>query len=104
MRYSEDEALSEIIRRSKRIARDRRRKRDAILIASAVLIAICASGIILSIPAENRIYDTMTLYGSFLLNQSTGGYILVAVIAFITGIAVAIICRKYQNEKKDPED
>ncbi len=46
----------------------------------------------------------MTLYGSFLLNQSTGGYILVAVIAFITGIAVAIICRKYQNEKKDPED
>ncbi|MBP5414232.1 MAG: hypothetical protein ILN61_03175 [Lachnospiraceae bacterium] len=104
MRYSEDEALSEIIRRSKRIARDRRRKRDAILIASAVLIAICASVIILSIPAGNRIYDTMTLYGSFLLNQSTGGYILVAVIAFITGIAVAIICRKYQNEKKDPED
>ena len=104
MRYSEDEALGEIIRRSKRIARDRRRKRDAILIASAVLIAICASGIILSIPAGNRKYDTMTLYGSFLLNQSTGGYILVAVIAFITGIAVAIICRKYQNEKKDPED
>ena len=104
MRYSEDEALSEIIRRSKRIARDRRRKRDAILIASAVLIAICASVIILSIPAGNRIYDTMTLYGSFLLNQSTGGYILVAVIAFITGIAVAIICRKYQNEKKNPED
>ena len=104
MRYSEDEALGEIIRRSKRIARDRRRKRDAILIASAVLIAICASVIILSIPAGNRIYDTMTLYGSFLLNQSTGGYILVAVIAFITGIAVAIICRKYQNEKKDPED
>ena len=104
MRYSEDEALSEIIRRSKRIARDRRRKRDAILIASAVLIAICASVIILSIPAGNRIYDTMTLYGSFLLNQSTGGYILVAMIAFITGIAVAIICRKYQNEKKDPED
>ncbi len=104
MRYSEDEALSEIIRRSKRIARDRRRKRDAILIASAVLIAICASVIILSIPAGNRIYDTMSLYGSFLLNQSTGGYILVAVIAFITGIAVAIICRKYQNEKKDPED
>ena len=104
MRYSEDEALSEIIRRSKKIARDRRRKRDAILIASAVLIAICASVIILSIPAGNRIYDTMTLYGSFLLNQSTGGYILVAVIAFITGIAVAIICRKYQNEKKDPED
>ena len=104
MRYSEDEALSEIIRRSKRIASDRRRKRDAILIASAVLIAICASVIILSIPAGNRIYDTMSLYGSFLLNQSTGGYILVAVIAFITGIAVAIICRKYQNEKKDPED
>ncbi|MBR6146922.1 MAG: hypothetical protein IKQ44_01040 [Lachnospiraceae bacterium] len=104
MRYSKDEALSEIIRRSKKIARDRRRKRDAILIASAVLIAICASVIILSIPAGNRIYDTMTLYGSFLLNQSTGGYILVAVIAFITGIAVAIICRKYQNEKKDPED
>ena len=104
MRYSEEEALGEIIRRSKRIARDRRRKRETILIASAVLIAICASVIILSIPAGNRIYDTMTLYGSFLLNQSTGGYILVAVIAFITGIAVAIICRKYQNEKKDPED
>ena len=67
MRYSEDEALSEIIRRSKRIARDRRRKRDAILIASAVLIAICASGIILSISVGSQIYDTRTIYRSFLL-------------------------------------
>ena len=67
MRYSEDEALGEIIRRSKRIARSRRKKRDAILIASAVLIAICASGSILSISVGSQIYDTRTIYRLFLL-------------------------------------
>ena len=104
MRYTDDVVVPEILRRSKKISYERRKKRDAILIAAAVMFAICASGIILSIPVGSQIYDTRTLYGSFLLNPSTGGYILVAVIAFVIGIAVAIICRKYQNEKKDPED
>ena len=68
MRYTDDEVVREILRRSKRISYERRKKRDAILIAAAVMFAICASGIILSIPVGNKIYDTRTLYGSFLLN------------------------------------
>ena len=67
MRYSEDEALGEIIRRSKRIAHNRRKNIDAILIASVVLIAIRASDSILSISVGSQIYDTRTIYRSFLL-------------------------------------
>ncbi|MBR6146907.1 MAG: hypothetical protein IKQ44_00965 [Lachnospiraceae bacterium] len=104
MRYTDDEVVREILRRSKKISYERRKKRDAILIAATVMFAICASGIILLIPVGNKIYDTRTLYGSFLLNPSTGGYILVALIAFVIGIAVAIICKRYQNEPRDFKD
>ena len=104
MRYTCDEALHEILKRSKKVSYERRRKRDRIIISTSLVIAVCAAVFILSIPVGSQIYATQTLYGSFLLDPSTGGYILVAVIAFVIGIAVAIICKKNQNGPRDFED
>lgn len=104
MGYTDDEALSEIMKRSKKVSYKRKKKRDTILVCASFVIAICAVGIVLSIPAGDQTYAARTLYGSFLLNPSTGGYILAAMIAFALGVAVAIICKRYQNEHNDFKD
>ena len=37
---------------------------------------------------------------AFLLGPVTGSYILVAVVAFVTGILVSVVAQKYRNRKR----
>ena len=41
-----------------------------------------------------------SMLGAFLLGPVTGSYILVAVVAFVTGILVSVVAQKYRNRKR----
>lgn len=43
---------------------------------------------------------TYGMYGSILLHEDAGGYIMVAIISFIAAVIITFICIKYK-EKED---
>ena len=97
MKYPMDEALAEILRRGASIA-DRRNRMACraltgaagALLAALILAITFAPG---GVPA-NR---TRSVYGSFLLSQEAGGYVLAAVIAFVLGIAMTLCIVNRRN-------
>lgn len=104
MRYTSDEALSEILKRSEKI-REKRRRRNERLLAGAsgmLLIVLIVSITLLAGYTVNPATDSVM--GSFLLSAEAGGYILVAVLAFALGIAVTFLCLKIRERNKDNPD
>lgn len=108
MKYSKDEAVSEIMKRSKKIKQRVRRLENAIISFCGVLCMVSVLGLgILSY--KNGGFDIeSTAYGSFLIPGVAGGYVLAAVIAFVLGVTVTLIIlwRRHKNSKSgtDPED
>ncbi|MBQ8138061.1 MAG: hypothetical protein IJ195_01245 [Lachnospiraceae bacterium] len=108
MKYSKDEAVSEIMKRSKKIKQRVRRIENAIISFCGVLCMVSVLGLgILSY--KNGGFDIeSTAYGSFLIPGVAGGYVLAAVIAFVLGVTVTLIIlwRRHKNSKNgiEPED
>lgn len=106
MKYTPDEALSQILRRSERIALRRKRRSCQRLggICSA-LLAVLALGITV-MPEKLSVTSAGSVYGSFLLSREAGGYVLIGLIAFVLGVAVTLLClhyRKNQNKTGDEQ-
>ncbi|WP_409968982.1 hypothetical protein RFF05_03165 [Bengtsoniella intestinalis] len=62
----------------------------------AVMIAI----------GDHGYYDSPEhwLYGASLLPSNIGGYVLVAIIAFVIAVAVTVLCMKNQEQRKQEEE
>ena len=104
MKYTQDEAVSEILKRSGRISRRRvRRARAALSCASVVIFALLVFTIT-GISGQPCRAPRDTYYGSFLLSAEVGGYVLAAVIAFALGVTIAVFCMRYRKKDKDRED
>ena len=107
MKYTTEEAVAEIMRRSDQIIirRDRRACRRLSGAAGALLTALVLVSALLpetAAPAYNG-----SVYGSFLLSAEAGGYVLAAVIAFALGVAVTLLClkrKKLSSEDKKKEE
>ena len=102
MKYDNDTALNEILRRSSRLKKKKEQNRMRILCASSVsLFAL----LVLSIGIVSRDVSpesAQSLYGSFMLPTNSGGYVLAAVIAFIAGVVVTAVI--YRNRKKKKQE
>ena len=42
----------------------------------------------------------LSMYGSILLYEDAGGYVLVGVISFIAAVVITVLCIKYRDWKK----
>ena len=94
MKYTPEEALSEIMHRSERIALQKMRRSCHRLggICSAMLLALILNIMVMSGEAAET--SSHSLYGSFLLSREAGGYVLIALIAFVLGVTVTLLCQK----------
>ena len=104
MKYTPDEAMSEILRRSERVALRRKRRSCQRLggICSA-LLAVLVLGITV-MPGKLAVTSAGSVYGSFLLSREAGGYVLFALIAFVLGVAVTLLCQHYRKKQEDTMD
>ncbi len=100
MRYSMDEALSEIMRRSDDVIIRRKQKQNRIIsVATAALALLLILVIHDATEAGNEASVAAgTVYGSFLLGFEAGGYVLTALIAFVLGIIVTMLCVRNRNK------
>lgn len=99
MRYDTDTALHELVARGALI-RQRRERRVAQALAGlsltcGSLLVTCIMLLIPKSPAD----APMAAYGAFLLPGEAGGYVLAGVIAFVLGVAFAVICVKRGGNK-----
>lgn len=99
MKYSTDEALSEIMKRRKQVVIAREQRACRMLSAFVAITFAGLITIIVALQGENAAESTSSVYGSFLLSQEAGGYVLTALVAFALGVTVTILCLRYKKMK-----
>jgi len=99
MGQSNKAVLSEIQHRE-RILRERREKYSiAQLLLYSVFLFV---GLILFITSQaSTTLPQATPYGSILLANDAGGYVLTAILAFMAGVITTVLCSRYKNQWKN---
>lgn len=101
MKYSKDEAVFEIMKRSRNI-RHQKLKSNVRALSAAVLFTFAASiGAGIYYTDTDGYANLRTGYGSFLLPGSAGGYVLAAVVSFTLGVALTLFLIWKQRKKGD---
>ena len=104
MKYTSEEALTEIMKRGDRIVLRHVRRTCRALSAFCGLLAVSLLLVICLIPGRTGQEAAPTAYGSFLLSAEAGGYVLAAVIAFALGVLVTLLSLRYgKKQKRDPK-
>ena len=67
--------------------------------AGAQLIALLV-GIIIRLDKGGHSISKMSFAGASLLGNDVGGYVLIALIAFLTGVTIAVVCYRYRKLKE----
>ena len=104
MKYSTDEAMAEIMRRKISILDRKRKNMNMALSAAAIVLFAMLISTIALIKGSSAESADVSVYGSFILGEEAGGYILVALLAFILGVVVTILCRNYTNKKGENDE
>ena len=95
-----EERIRALHARMEELTRARERRKTGFLGAGGVLLALC---LILMISASGmpHLGGTATMYGgATLLYENAGGYVLVAVLAFMAGaiITAMLLKKRYKNQ------
>ena len=103
MKYTDEEMLSEILKRSVRVCDERRRRACRYLAGAGAALLIALITAISYIPERMAgSYTGGSLYGSLMLGREAGGYILAAVIAFALGVVVTLLCQRLRGHDAFP--
>ena len=100
MKYTQQEQLEEIMARGKELRGKRERRITGILTATSTafiaLLVVC-----MGVTGHAGHTGAATAYGSFLLTEEAGGYVLVAVLAFALGVIVTglVLWRRLKIKK-----
>ena len=100
LKYTTEEALAEIMRRSEIIVLQRNRRACHVLSGMAGALLALLVLVIAVLPGKIGTASTESVYGSFLLSKEAGGYVLAAVIFFALGVCVTLLCLKIGNKRK----
>ena len=103
MKYTTEEALAVIMQRRDQIIIRRDRRACRMLSGAAGALFAVLVLVIALLPGKATVTSSGSVYGSFLLSQEAGGYVLAAVIAFALGVVITLLClrRRRMTGKKD---
>lgn len=92
MRYTTEERVEIALRRGTALARKRERSaRRRLSCLSGILFAMLLA-VIWTLPEGRSASAPGSVYGAFMLSAQAGGYLLTALIAFLLGVAVTLLC------------
>ncbi|MBR0464102.1 MAG: hypothetical protein IJJ23_06920 [Clostridia bacterium] len=97
MKYSMEEALNRIEKRSKAL-RSRRLRRNAFgWINASLLLMILLIGAVARRGRVPMPCQAFARYGASIMPAAAGGYVLVGVICFAAAVGLTIACIHYRN-------
>ena len=87
------------------LERRRRREKRRIYRLSALCVAllVCLAGTLEAASKETGALVPSGAFGSMLLYEDAGGYVLVGVIAFSAAVVITVLCMKYKAKSKRKE-
>ncbi len=95
MKLTNEEALKEILVRGGKVLKKRRERSLKILSGTSACLFTALIATICLMPGEfPGAYSQSSVYGAFLLSPQAGGYVLAAVIAFVTGVTFTLLCQR----------
>ncbi|MCR5651113.1 MAG: hypothetical protein K6F86_08040 [Lachnospiraceae bacterium] len=98
MKYSDEDALKEILKRSDAVVHRRNKNACAYLGGASAVMFAALVAVIMMLPGGGAAEFTEgSVYGAFLLSPQAGGYVLVAVLSFVIGVTVTLFIRKLRN-------
>ena len=103
LKYTDDQALSEIARRSKAIREKKLRQTTTLLSGVSGVLFLVIVTVFAALPKGGAQADG-SVYGSFLLSMEAGGYVLVGVLAFCLGAALTLLCLWINKLRKTTSD
>ena len=104
MKYSNEEAVSEIMKRSRKLIRQRQRRIQNALAGSFLILLTVLVTSIAGVSSASVSGTQETVYGSFLLSQQAGGYVLVAILAFIGGMVLTAWLMYFKNHHNQTDN
>ena len=108
MKYTTEEALSEIEKRSREIEKAEDKKNGMLLSAATFCLTLVLIPLIAVYGNAGTVTGAGSAYGSFFIAAEYGGYVLTALVSFVAGVALTLLIRNRQRhaeeEKKDEDD
>ena len=107
MKYTKEEALSEIKRRSTKIRKEEAKKKEIILSAVSACLMLALVVVIGIFGGAGVVAGAGSAYGSFFISAESGGYVLVAIAAFLVGVIVTVVIKhrlKRENNEASGEE
>lgn len=100
MKYTTEEELAEIKKRSKRVIYKNNQRSVRILgsMTGVTFALLCL--MIRFIPERTMETTQNSVYGALILGERAGGYVLIAVVAFALGILVTLFVHKHRALSK----
>ena len=96
---SQQERLKQLHKRAAELNEQKERRTLNALRATSVFLFICLTGIISVFSGLQNPAGLEGYTGSSLLDVSTGGYVLTAVVAFAAAVVITVICFRFKNRK-----
>ena len=106
MKYSIEESLAQIETKKKRLIYRKKKKDVNILAGSSVLCFLALVLFIGQYTGLSLVPNEHSDYGSFMLPQQAGGYVIVGVLCFAIAVVITLLCIKWKekNDMKDKKD
>ena len=98
-----DEQMEEVLHRADMIKQekaDRSVRLYKVLAVCAGLAIVITAALLMPVLSGTVSPDDKTVYGSIMLGSPYLAYILIAVLAFVLGMSVAILCMHIEKGKK----
>jgi len=98
MKYSKEEALAEVRKREEKLREKRFRRQMPLLSGAGLAFAAALTVVLFSFHNESQGGVTAGMdYGTMLLNDGIGVYVLIAAAAFMAGVVITVLCLRYRR-------
>ena len=103
MKYSIEESLRQIETRSRKIRYRKQRRNVGLLATMTVLVLMVSIAVGYSLVGMKEPGSLGSVYGSFILSEEAGGYVIVGVLCFVAAVILTLVCVRYKerNEQKE---
>ncbi len=90
-----EERIERLHKRAKQLEARRERRFTALAVSFCLILFASLLGIIRQVAGQITDVTVNSYAGASLLSSEAGGYVLVAVIAFMLGVVVTVLVRKH---------
>ena len=101
---SNEERIELMHKRAEKLQRERNKRLMVGSIGAGVMLFAVLIGASIGLDVQTAESAETTFAASSLLDDNIGGYVMVAVVAFMIGVAITVLIKKHLVNKKNVEE